>query len=136
MTCHDCKAGIPPTPPGHTGGTGYARLREPADATVCYPCADVRERADVDALPPGGKTVLYLRGPAGTNLTVPYSLTSWTGGEVLTVWRVRTARVGRAFGWQRAPFRYYFRAVSPRTGARYYGTSPGPGMYARVTRCK
>ena len=32
--------------------------------------------------------------------------------------------------------RYYFRAVDSDTGARYYGTSPGPGMYARVHRAK
>ena len=42
VKCSTCRTVIPPTPPGHTGGTGYGSDR--AGHKYCYQCCADKER--------------------------------------------------------------------------------------------
>lgn len=57
-------------------------------------------------------------------------LTTWTGGTLATITRVRKAR--NNFG---GTTRYYFRATDVH-GRAWYGTGPGPVMFARMRPAK
>jgi len=122
--CTDCGAVFPTHPPGYIGDRGYADYPDYADgARVCYPCADVRARADMaKAL----RFFAYLgrdaRGPI---------LTTWTGG-ILARCESVTEREGINFD---GTSRFYFRAVAP-DGSRWYGSGAGYGMHARMHRAK
>lgn len=108
-----------------TGGTGYGTGTRDGK-TKCYPCCDADAREELAGMQPGDKEPLiaYL-GAAPDSAT----LTTWSGGELARVtrlWRVRNNFAGELVR---------FHAVGP-TGRRYYGTSPGFGMYARVRAAK
>lgn len=109
------------TPSGCT--TGYARTSD--ERRICYSCADDSER---DALKTVERFTAYLsNGPQGNETA--YRLTTWTGGTLARV--TSLTRGNHNIGG----FLYRFRAVDVH-GGRWYGTSPGPGMYARMRRAK
>lgn len=116
----DCGHDIPELPAGHVGGTGYATFPDTGE-TCCYPCANDRERA---ALQRAQAYFAYLSSDGRR-------LTTWTDGLLADVTSVHSAPVG--FGHDTT--RYYFKATD-LDGCKWYGTSPGPGMYARMRRAK
>ena len=83
--------------------------------TFCDPCFDEHQR---DRLTQVRHYTAYLDGDR---------LTTWTGCELAKITQRRTTRAG--FGGTRV----YFRARDVH-GARWYGNSPGDGMYARMHR--
>jgi hypothetical protein len=134
--CLDCGASFPEWKPGTSGGVGYAILRNPDGARVCYPCAEERERSDFAKADSflcylSGDWIEERRGCGTARRLVNARLTTWTGGTLARVEACWSAAVG--YGWK--PRRYYFRAIAP-DGSRWHGTSPGPGMYARARRSK
>ena len=103
--------------------TGYAQTSD--ERRICYSCADASER---DALKTAERFTAYLsNGPQGNE--THYRLTTWTGGTLALV--TSLTRGNHNIGG----FLYRFRAVDVH-GGRWYGTSPGPGMYARMRRAK
>ena len=120
-----CGHGPSPHSPSTTGTATTEDGRE-----ICWSCADGEIRAAIERTALGAPLpVLYLTKSA----TGQAVLTTWSGGTMLHVTRRVTARVN-AFG----PFRQtrvYLRAEDEH-GARFYGTSPGFGMFARVRKAK
>lgn len=110
--CDDCRADCIPS----GCGTGYA---ETADGrTVCYSCADKRQRAEFAA---ADSFCAYMDGTGRT-------ITTWSGGYLATITSLERHRGG--FGGEY----WTFRAIS--RGARWYGRGGGPGMFARLKRAK
>ena len=70
----------------------------------------------------------YLTGKPGS-VYGDYELTTWTGGKLATVTYAQQGRhnIGGKL--------YRFRAIDVH-GQHWHGTSPGPGMYARMRRSK
>lgn len=65
-------------PPGPAGGpAGYATDPE-TNRTMCYPCADGRQRAEIAALPVCGRHGAYFDDRKA-------ELTTWPGGRLATV---------------------------------------------------
>jgi hypothetical protein len=110
----DC--GHEPSPHSEsTTGTAHT----PDGREICCSCADNEQR---EALKTATSFMAYLNSE-GTKLT------TWTGGELATIrqmWGVHNNMAGTI---QR------FRAVDVH-GQHWYGTSPGPGMYARMHKNK
>ena len=131
-TCYRCGGEYDAPPPrGEFGAAGYATLRENGE-NVCYPCADAMQRAELAALPIGGRYSGYLseieRGN-GRGLVTRVHVTTWTGGILATgiAWRTRSG-----FGRER----WYFHAHTPE-GLALSGNSPAAGgMYCRIRRVK
>lgn len=94
--------------------------------TLCHPCA---ERMEADALPKESQVFAYLNASDPTH-DIGACVTTWTGGVLFPRVHFHRARVGFHGAW-----RYYLSATDA-TGARWYGTSPGPGMYCRMRRAK
>lgn len=117
----DCGHLIPALPLSHVGGAGYATIEDKGMMTMCYPCCDAYQR---EAMKTAKSYNAYFSGDKSF-------ITSWTGGKLATVTYYRSAAVG--FGHN--PRRYYIRAIT-EDGARWYGTSPGPGMFCRLRRAK
>lgn len=115
LTC-----GHEPSPHGeHT--TGTATL--PDGREVCWACADDWAREDIRT---GGTYFAYLSSDGR-------QLTTWSGGRLADVTRLSKSR---HFGFYGVSYDVvHFRAVDVH-GARWYGTSPGRGMYARMRRAK
>lgn len=109
------------TPTGYV--TGYAIT--PDARRICYTCADARELA---ALATADHYVAYLSNVSQGDDT-HYRLTTWSGG---TLARVTSLNRGHH---NIGGFLYRFRAVDVH-GGHWYGTSPGPGMYARMRRAR
>lgn len=104
---------------------GYARIGGARGRRICYDCANARE---VAALQTATTYAAYMGGiPEGDYR--PRSLSTWTGHHLaLITWcERRRHNIGG--------FLYYFRARDVH-GAYWYGTSPGPNMYARMRRAK
>lgn len=114
-TCIDCGSVLVPMTDGPTG-IAYTAANEP----MCYPCADKRQIAQLTERAP---MLVYMSSDERT-------LTTWTGGKLATITRVRKAR--NNFG---GTLRYYFRATDVH-GAAWHGTSPGPNMFARMRPSK
>jgi|688.fasta_scaffold30353_18 hypothetical protein len=106
--CHTVK------PVQTSGGTGYACL--PDGGLCCYPCTDVRERAD---LLTRDKVCQYVSGDGKR-------LTTWTGGDLGRV------SLGERHPWSRE--RFYVSATDCH-GQRWHGTG-APGMWANLKKCK
>lgn len=98
--------------------TGTAKL--PDGREVCWECADTFQR---EAMRTSVQVMAYLSGD-GT------AITTWSGGKLADVVCKNTRRVG----FHRST-RVYFNAVDT-AGKRWHGTSPGPGMYARLRASK
>lgn len=112
------------TPP--TSGCGAAGYATRPDGTrICYTCADASER---ESLKTARAFTAYLSNGAHSTPT-GYHLTTWTGGILANV--TTLTRGNHNIGG----FLYRFRAVDVH-GQKWYGTSPGPGMYARMRRAK
>ena len=104
--------------------TGTAHL--PDGKEVCWSCSDQWTRDKIEQTPRGlAVPTLYLtKSPTGQVV-----LSTWSGGTMLHVTQHSTARVG--FGGHRT----YFRAED-EYGTKFYGTSPGFEMYARVYKAR
>ncbi len=81
---------------------------------ICFDCADREIREDMRTSEHASG---YLKGK---------EITSWSGGLLARV----TYRVTRRTGFHRSE-RVYFDAID-LDGKRWYGNSPGDGMYARL----
>lgn len=122
--CADCAAAIPRPEPGHTGGTGRAVFTGPdgTERSLCYPCADRRERETVASSRPGERFVGYIAGDGR-------HVTTWTGGTLMVIRRESQTRAG--FGgsmvqyWARDPL-----------GRQWYGRGSGRGMCIRLRLTK
>lgn len=117
------------TPSEYTAG--YART--PDERRICYSCADASER---EALKTAERFTGYFVVPEwGTkdgklwHTITGSTITTWSGGLLARVTYFSRGR--HNFGG----FLYRFRAIDVH-GGRWYGTSPGPGMYARMRRAK
>lgn len=100
------------------GPTGYART--PANFTMCYPCADVHDRA---AMANANEHFGYLSGDGK-------SITTWTGGHLARVTQHGKARLGFHGSMIHA-----IRAVAP-DGSQWYGRNGGEGMHIKIKRAK
>ncbi len=92
--CAECRAVCPP-PEGGTGASGYAVRKD--SEKICYACADKHEREQLkDRSRP---FVGYLSGDGA-------SVTTWTGGKLMTVTESRPCRLTRqSFTHSRHSFR-------------------------------
>ncbi len=119
--------GHEPSPHGaHTTGTA----RRSDGSAICWTCADREQR---DALKTAQTYTAYLTHLKTDDGYVKASiLTTWTGGHLANVTRLWQTRIGGFLGRQTI---YRFRATDVH-GQQWYGTSPGPGMYARMHRAK
>lgn len=116
-----------------SGATGYATLGTAGThngrklrkgAKICYACADAAERATL-------KTAERAFGYLSQDRQ---KITTWTGGELAVVRGIREHK--RRMPRTGAPYTIsYFRARDVH-GAMWAGSSPGPGMYARMRRMK
>ena len=97
--------------------TGTAHTRDGRE--ICWTCADAEQVADLKR---ERAYVAYLSGDGR-------ALTTWTGGKLADVTRLWDVFNNFAGTIKR------FRAVDVH-GQRWYGTSPGAGMYARMHKCK
>lgn len=127
MNTNLLSCGHPPTSDAGCG-TGYATIRE-TNERICYACADARQVAD---LLTADRYVAYLKVPVHTptsHTTTGSTLTTWTGGTLARVtWLTKSRHnIGGHL--------YHFNATDVH-GQQWYGTSPGPGMYARMRKCK
>ena len=108
-----------------SGTPGYAR-EVGTDRRICYACADAREQAD---LLTHDRYTAYLT-PTKPPEPPDWQLTTWTGGVL--AWLTAPPTKGRhnigGYLWR-------FRAVDVH-GQYWYGTSPGPNMYARMRKVK
>ena len=118
------QCGHKPSPHGeHTTGTAHPDGRE-----ICWDCADEWTRQETAKTLPGKHTPgLYLTESQGRLF-----LTTWSGGAVLDVTEWRYVSCG---GFASRVKRITFKALDSHF-RRYYGTSPGIGMYARTRRAK
>lgn len=99
--------------------TGTAHTAD--DREICWTCADAEQRADL----------LTERKYTAYANSEKMLLTTWTGGELarITSWsRSRHA-------WTSDGYIYHFWAKDAH-GQRWYGTTPGNGMYARMIKAK
>jgi hypothetical protein len=117
----------PPLPAEYSvAGLGYARDRD--DRTMCYPCADIAERAAfLVAGMTGEPFTAYVDG-AG-------NLTTWTGGVLAT--GIRAARGVSRSGWHGSEVHSWrFRTGPLGESAEWYGRNAGPGMVITVRRAR
>jgi hypothetical protein len=122
----DC--GHPPSQ--HSSSTtGTAHTHDGKE--ICWSCADDQQRRD---LLTNDHAFLYLTdtGIHG-DVRHRYALTTWPGGRMMRITRLSKragydAMVTPTGGWYDL---YFLRAVDS-WGQEWYGTSPGPGMYARM----
>lgn len=134
-----CNCGHPPTPqPEGSCTTGYGY--DAAGRSSCFACCNAADAARM-ADPATDRIFAYwtrdTKSGADTmeTATPRGRITTWPGGELATVVSVRSARVGFPDVTGRRPTRYYLTARAP-DGSRWVGTSPGPGMYARLRRAR
>jgi hypothetical protein len=122
MKTLDC--GHQPSPHSeHTTGTAHTT----DGREICWTCADAEQREQLrtaDTFTAYLTPVLTAEGH-----TKGHALTTWTGGHLATVTVLTCGR--HNIGGQL----YRFRAVDVH-GAQWYGTSPGPQMYARMRKAK
>lgn len=112
----DC--GHAPTKTASSCGTGYGTL--PDGRKVCYPCCDAWAIKDMRA---NDEFMGYLSAECE-------NVTTWTGGFMLRVtacWDKGNNMAGTV---------KHIQAIDALTKTEWYGTSPGPGMYARMHRAK
>lgn len=107
--------------PHNEHATGTAHM--PDGSEVCWDCADASQRAQMTT---GAPFVGYLASDG-------QSITTWSGGKLARV----TGNLPRKVGFRgvMSDRRHYLRAIDD-TGKRWHGTSPGPGMYARMRPSK
>lgn len=107
-------------------GTGYARDRD--GRTMCYPCADISERAAFLVASMAGEPFTAYVDDAG-------NLTTWSGG-LLATGVPRAGGVSRS-GWHGSRvYSWRFRTGPLGESAEWYGRNGGPGMVITVRRAK
>lgn len=112
--------GHPPSPHDtHTTGTALVWEEGQPEREICWGCAEQRELAELRT---AQTYTAYLSGD-GTQLQ------GWPGWTLARVTYLHEGRhnIGGKL--------YRFRAVDVH-GGRWYGTTPGKGMYARMRRVK
>lgn len=114
----DC--GDPPTP---TEGVGNGVARDSLGLTMCYGCADKRQREDM-ADPATRQIVAYVSSDEKKIIT-------WSGGELANITGHRTYQGG----WKRSTM-HMFWAIDPRTGRQWYGRNQGGEMAITLTARK
>lgn len=112
------------------GATGYAIRCIPGRPDF-YLCGDCANAAEIKDLQTSDRFMGYLTALPGTPPS--YSLNTWLGAKLATVTHFSMSR--RRYGFGTPYTLYYFRATDVH-GGKWYGTSPGPGMYARMRRAK
>jgi hypothetical protein len=107
-------------------GTGYATDPD-TNTTLCYSCADKRERA---AMANATAFICYVSTDART-------LTTWSGGSLATIDHTDTNQPGNRRCTPTGGYwsRYAWHATDP-AGNRWYGVNGGPGMFIRIRRIK
>jgi hypothetical protein len=105
----------------HTTGTAHTPKGE-----VCWTCADAMQREDLRT---SDRFSAYLSLSADKTTL---QLTTWSGGVLATVTAKWETSAG---GFARRTTITRFRAVDSH-GGRWFGSSPGVGMYARMRRAK
>lgn len=131
----DC--GHAPTP-GHEPGTGYAVFPNAGNVELCYDCTNAYELEEIKHADRYSASLYAPRADAQTANTraglgiIPWTLQTWTGGVLA---RVTAHWQTSAGGFACRTMIVRFRAIDVH-GGRWYGTSPGPGMYARMRRVK
>lgn len=101
-------------------GAGYATDAN-TGKTMCYPCADSRQAAEMSAAPE--KFVAYVDCD-GKNIT------TWSGGVLARVTYHTTSRTG----WYRSQIHYW--GARDADGRYWYGRNGGPGMVIQLRRYK
>lgn len=109
----DC--GHPASAHGETD-TGYGV--DPDGKKHCYECCHAKDREDMKT---ATSFFAYLSRDGA-------SISNWAGRKLGTV---TTSRNYKAWGFGGQHWRYSVRVVD-LDGRRWYGTSPGPGMYCRL----
>jgi len=116
VTCHDCRQAIHAPAPG-AFTTGYARLGN--GWRICYPCADKRQRRELEA---SRQFCAYLSSDGRT-------VTTWTGGTLARVTAETPCRHNMAGTM------YAIHGVPPE-GTEFHGRGLGRGMLLRLRRCR
>lgn len=106
-----------------SGLPGYASDRN-SKRRICYDCADNEQRNDLKT---HDRYVAYLTSTAEGPM-----LTTWPGGKLATITRIWDSAIG---GFMGRTLIKRFQAIDVH-GNRWYGTSPGFCMYARMRRSK
>jgi hypothetical protein len=102
--------------------TGTAHTRDGRE--ICWTCADAEQRDEMRIV--DRFTAYLVRTKDGAQLQ------TWSGGLLATVTASWSTSAG---GFARRTMITRFRAVDS-DGVRWFGTSPGYGMYARMRRAK
>lgn len=111
--------------------TGYARIAAPrpvngrtlpADATVCYPCADSLQAEDMAT---SDRIDAYVSGD-GRNVT------TWSGGVLARIVTATEPRVTYTPTGGRVETVYVI--ARDADGRTWHGRGPGRGMYVRLRR--
>lgn len=105
---------------------GYALVD--GETTVCYDCAHAKE---LEHLRTANHAFAYLEETKGPTVSpsLRFSLVSFRDKRLFHVvyaWKARNNFAGHIYRIQAIDF----------DGCAWYGTSPGPGMYARLHKCK
>ena len=127
--CRDCGATIPPTLPGHIGGTGYARDGE--GRAVCYACCGLEDQAHIRA---NDRITLYLVQKAdaptrarGVLSPGDWEVTNWPGSL-----RIPVSYIGRG-AHNMARTRLDVNFTGP-DGAQWHGVQYGNN--SQVCHCR
>lgn len=128
----DCGHLSLPPDPSIGGASGYAVRRD--NTRICYACADAEER---EALKTADKFFAYLSNEPepGTTDRRLSSITTWTGGHLMSIVSIVWRRVGFCDVTGRRPMSAFITARDVH-GTVWIGRSPGHGMYARMRRSK
>lgn len=102
---------------------GYAV--RPNGQRICYGCAEARDKANLLTETRYGAYLHKVRG-------AEHTLTGWPGWTLARVTALWETQIGGFMGRQTI---WRFKAVDVH-GQHWYGTSPGPGMYARMHKAK
>jgi len=120
FTCADCGKTFPVQT---SGGTGYARTAD--GKTICYGCADIRERAELK-----DRTRPFCAYVSSDGKAV----TTWTGGRLGDVISSRPCALTRqSFTHSRGSFRSV--RVRDVHGGEWYGRG-SPGVCIKLRACK
>lgn len=127
-------------------GTGKGTHRPDCESReICWSCADALQREELKSArtftaylvkisTPGIRPVLSkvaYEAQSITTFTPTHELQTWSGGNLANVTSLATVRNGGFCPGTRITF----RAIDIH-GQRWYGTSPGFGMNARMRRAK
>lgn len=136
---YDC--GHLPTLHGSQADTAHHKDDNGVKTEICYACAD---RLHVQSLDTETKTDGYLsmkrggvpmdpRFPKASALSAEYSVTTWSGGFLMHVTRIKTTK---RYGFHGIPYDDVTFNARDAKGRFWSGRGPGVGMYCRLRRIK